>query len=101
MYLDRSDWMSSIHFSSLAAFELCLRNLGRICIAFFCLLPCTMRPAPPPARTSTTERPTQVKMPIPPPIRYISGLEEALVATGPVTSEETKDLDDALAAFHA
>jgi hypothetical protein len=44
--------------------------------------------------------PVQVEMPAPPPIKYLAGLEEPLVATGPVTEEENKDLDIALATFH-
>jgi RHS repeat-associated protein len=44
--------------------------------------------------------PKQVELPAPPPIKYFAGLEEQLVATGPVTEEEGKDLDTALAAFH-
>jgi len=34
------------------------------------------------------------------PIKYLAGLEEPLVATGPVTEEEGRDLDIALASFH-
>lgn len=44
--------------------------------------------------------PVQVEMPAPPPIRIFPGFEEALVATGPVTDAENKDLDAALKAFH-
>ena len=44
--------------------------------------------------------PAQVEMPAPPPIKYFPGLEEPLVATGPVTDEEGKELDAALKAFH-
>jgi RHS repeat-associated protein len=44
--------------------------------------------------------PPQVAMPAPPPVRYFPGLEEALVATGPVTEAENADLDAALRAFH-
>lgn len=44
--------------------------------------------------------PAQVEMPAPPPIKYFAGLEEPLVATGPVTEEECKDLDAALKTFH-
>ena len=44
--------------------------------------------------------PAQVAMPAPPPIKYFAGLEEPLVATGPVTEDESKDLDATLKAFH-
>jgi len=44
--------------------------------------------------------PVQVEMPVPPPMKIFPGLAEPLVATGPVTDEEGKDLDAALAAFH-
>lgn len=44
--------------------------------------------------------PAQVEMPAPPPMKYLAGLEETLVATGPVTGEEGVDLDAALKAFH-
>jgi RHS repeat-associated protein len=44
--------------------------------------------------------PTQVEMPAPPPIKYFPGLEEPLVAVGPVTDAENRDLDIALKAFH-
>jgi hypothetical protein len=51
------------------------------------------------ARAATPKAPPQVELPSPPPMRYMAGLDEPLVATGPVTEEETKDLDAALAAF--
>ena len=44
--------------------------------------------------------PQQVEMPPPPPIKIFPGLEEPLVATGPVTEDENKDLDTALKSFH-
>lgn len=44
--------------------------------------------------------PAQVAMPAPPPTKIFPGLEEPLVATGPVTEEESKDLDAALKEFH-
>lgn len=44
--------------------------------------------------------PVQVELPAPPPMRIFPGLEESLVATGPVTEEENRDLDAALKAFH-
>jgi RHS repeat-associated protein len=49
---------------------------------------------------TTPAAPKQVMMPAPPPMKYVPGMEEGLVATGPVTDEESKDLDAALAAFH-
>ena len=39
-------------------------------------------------------------MPAPPPTKIVPGLEEVLVATGPVTDGESKDLDAALKEFH-
>jgi hypothetical protein len=44
--------------------------------------------------------PVQVAMPVPPPMRYVPGLEEPLVSTGPLNDQENKDLDAALVAFH-
>jgi len=44
--------------------------------------------------------PVQVKLPPPPAIRYVPGMDEPLVATGPVTEWENRDLDTALKAFH-
>lgn len=45
--------------------------------------------------------PVQVELPAPAPIKIMSGLEEPLVATGPVTDDqENTDLDIALASFH-
>src|SRR5580693_4760968 len=37
--------------------------------------------------------PVQVEMPAPPPMKIVPGMEEVLVATGPVTDQESKDLD--------
>lgn len=48
----------------------------------------------------TPHAPVQVALPTPPAIKYVPGMEEALVATGPVTDQEGKDLDAALKAFH-
>jgi RHS repeat-associated protein len=45
--------------------------------------------------------PKQVDMPPPPTMRFMSGLSEPLVATGEVTDQENKDLDEALNAFKA
>jgi RHS repeat-associated protein len=50
--------------------------------------------------SSLPDAPAQVKMPEPPPIKYFAGLEEPLVATGPVSEQEKQDLDTALNAFH-
>jgi RHS repeat-associated protein len=44
--------------------------------------------------------PVQAEMPVPPPIKIFAGLNEPLVATGPVGVQESSDLDTALAAFH-
>lgn len=44
--------------------------------------------------------PQQVAMPAPPPMRVVPGMEEVLVATGPVTDQESSDLDAVLQAFH-
>lgn len=51
-------------------------------------------------RAKLAHRPVQVAMPAPPPIKIFPGLEEPLVATGPVTDAENKDLDAALQQFH-
>ena len=51
-------------------------------------------------KPSLPKAPVQVELPPPPPMRIVPGLEEPLVATGPVTDEENKDLDVALKAFH-
>jgi RHS repeat-associated protein len=51
-------------------------------------------------QTKTPAAPRQVAMPAPPPIKYVPGMMEALVATGPVSDAESKDLDAATAAFH-
>jgi RHS repeat-associated protein len=53
-----------------------------------------------PAGNVSPKAPMQVELPPPPPMRYVPGMEEPLVATGPVTEQENKDLDAALAAFH-
>src|SRR5882672_37148 len=50
--------------------------------------------------TSLAKAPLQVKLSAPPPMRYVPGMEEPLVATGPVTEQEGKDLDAALSVFH-
>jgi len=56
--------------------------------------------APASSKPILPKAPAQVAMPAPPPIKYFPGLEEPLVATGPVTDEESKDLDIALKSFH-
>src|SRR5579863_9547577 len=52
------------------------------------------------AQTVSGDAPVQMTLPAPPPMRYVPGLAEPLVATGAVTDKEDKDLDAALAAFH-
>ena len=44
--------------------------------------------------------PLQVELPPPPPMKIVPGLVEVLVATGPVTDQESKDLDAAIKEFH-
>jgi len=56
--------------------------------------------APASSKPALPKAPAQVAMPAPPPIKYFPGLEEPLVATGPVTEEEGRDLDIALKSFH-
>jgi len=54
-----------------------------------------------PAQSATMPHaPVQVALPAPPPMRIVPGLDEPLVATGPVNDQENKDLDAALVAFH-
>ena len=43
--------------------------------------------------------PLQAELPPPPAMRYVPGLEEPLVATGPVTPEENRDLTSAIAVY--
>ena len=100
MYWERSRSLDPGDVLSLTAFSLRWRKLGRLGLAFVCLLLCTAGPVTSSARGASIASRNQVKTPHPPPMRYIPGLEEALVATGPVTTEEDKDLDAALAAFH-
>jgi RHS repeat-associated protein len=52
------------------------------------------------SKPAVPKAPKQVELPPPPPTRYVPGMEEALVATGPVTDQESKELDVALKAFH-
>jgi len=52
-------------------------------------------------KTSLPKAPPQVELPPPPPMRYVPGLEEPLVATGATTHQQDADLDAALAAYHA
>lgn len=49
--------------------------------------------------TSLPKAPPQVELPPPPPMRYVPGLQEPLVATGPTTQKEDTELDAALAAY--
>jgi hypothetical protein len=50
--------------------------------------------------TVTPKAPVQAELPPPPPTKYVPGMAEALIATGPVSDAENKDLDAALGAFH-
>jgi hypothetical protein len=50
---------------------------------------------------AATKLPVQGLLPPAPPIRYVPGLEEPLVATGIVREQENKDLDAALEAYKA
>jgi RHS repeat-associated protein len=52
------------------------------------------------SRPKLPKAPAQVAMPTPPPIKIFPGLEEPLVATGPVTEEEGQALDIVLNEFH-
>jgi RHS repeat-associated protein len=52
------------------------------------------------AQTARTADLVQLELPVPPAMRYVPGLQEPLVATGPVTEQENRALDVALAAFH-
>ncbi len=50
-------------------------------------------------KTSPPKAPPQVELPPPPPMRYVPGLEEPLVATGATTHQQDADLDSAIAAY--
>ncbi len=52
------------------------------------------------AQPKLPKAPLQVAMPALPPIKYVPGMEEPLVATGPVDAQESAELDAALKAFH-
>jgi RHS repeat-associated protein len=52
-----------------------------------------------PIPMAVPKAPTQVELPPPPPMRYVPGLAEPLVATGPTTQREDSDLDTAIAAY--
>lgn len=55
------------------------------------------------AKTTTPKKhpaPVQAELPPSAPIKIFPGFEEALVATGPVTEAESKDLDAELKVFH-
>jgi RHS repeat-associated protein len=56
--------------------------------------------ASPAAKPKLPQAPVQVELPAPPPTKLMAGLEEVLVATGPVSAQENTDLDAALMAFH-
>ena len=51
--------------------------------------------------SAAPKAPVQVELSPPPPMRYLPGLSEPLVATGPVTEQENTDLDAALDTFHS
>lgn len=61
----------------------------------------TAQPSSTAQETAAISAPQQVELPPPPPMRYVPGMEEPLVATGAVTSEESADLDAATAAYVA
>jgi YD repeat-containing protein len=46
------------------------------------------------------QAPAQVELPPPPPSKFMAGLEEPLLATGPVSEREGRELDAALKALH-
>ena len=52
-----------------------------------------------PAAPVMPKAPRQVELPPPPPMRYVPGLAEPLVATSPTTHQEDGDLDAAIAAY--
>src|ERR1019366_6763055 len=54
-----------------------------------------------PTETPLPKAPPQVELPPPPPMRYVPGLEEPLVATGPPTHGDDSDLDKAISAYRA
>ena len=54
----------------------------------------------PRATPALPSAPVQVELPPPPPMRYVPGMAEPLVATGPVGEQESRDLDAALKQFH-
>src|SRR5580658_188054 len=56
--------------------------------------------AAPAHKPKLPKAPKQVELPPPPPMKIMPGLWESLIATGPVTDAEGKDLDAALKAFH-
>jgi hypothetical protein len=53
------------------------------------------------ATSALPKAPVQVELPPPPPMKIFPGLAEPLVAMGPVTDAEGRDLDAALKEFHA
>jgi RHS repeat-associated protein len=54
---------------------------------------------PGPAQPALPKAPAQVAMPAPPALRIVPGMEEPLVATGPVSAQESRELDAALTIF--
>jgi RHS repeat-associated protein len=73
--------------------------IGALVIAF-CACTLSKATSKPHRGADSPTAPVQVEIPQPPPMRYTPGMEEPLVATGPVSDAESKDLDFALAAFH-
>ncbi len=49
----------------------------------------------PAAQVKEVKRPVQADIPAPPPMIYVPGLSEPFIATGPVSDEETKELNAA------
>jgi RHS repeat-associated protein len=54
----------------------------------------------PQAQVASIDAPVQVALPPAPPMRYVPGMDEPLVTTGPVTEQENQELEVALTAFH-
>lgn len=54
-----------------------------------------------PIQSLMPKAPVQAELPPPPPMRYVPGLEEPLVATSPTTPQEDGDLDATIAAYVA
>jgi RHS repeat-associated protein len=88
-------------FSSLAR-RACLALIAAGCLFYFSRpVEAQIKTTHPREATATApDVPAQVELSPPPPMRYVPGMEEPLVATGPVSEQENEDLDAALAAFH-